>query len=170
MNPDLDYLCKRTKLSLGQLLSLLDDDDYNLLVDSLATDSLMDCVIDDAISFPLFCKLTVFHKTKNKNFSLYEKAYVADSISIYFPKLHNKSHYLIDHQKITDNTVRFYLVLLGMFPEYVHEKANRNGAPDLDFYLKNMKNNMIKFNHTALAKHSDYWIKTLHEIKNDEWF
>lgn len=166
---DLQFLCKLTSLSEAKLLTLLEND-FDLLIDELSGLPVYDGDFGSSvISFPLFTKLTIFRKTKNSNFKLNEKVYVADSISIYYPKLYKSSYLISDNCSIKESKLRFYLVLMGMFPEYIENKTNRYAAPSLEFYTNLLKNGLNRCNKAELSNHVDYWINTLHDIKMNYW-
>ena len=168
MDKDIAFLCKLTSLSESKLLTLLDDD-YNLIIDQLASRPFYDGDFGgDDISLSLYAKLTIFRKA-DKNLALDEKAYVADCVSLHYPKLHKNSYHFVDNNPLKESTVQFYLVLLGMFPEYVADKANKYASPQCNFYAKIIRNGFKRFNRDNLADHSDYWLNLLHDIRTNYW-
>jgi hypothetical protein len=161
---DIKFLCDKTKLSEEKLLTLIDKD-YLLILDSLCNIELK----DEPISFDLYCKLIILKETKNVNYPLAEKAYVADCISAHYPKVHKDSHYAIDNKHMTESTGKFYLILTGMFPEFLIAKKNKKGAPDLTFYIGLAKQGLKQSTCITVSDHVDDWVNFLYYIKKFCW-
>lgn len=163
INNDIQFLCKKTNLDVGKLLTLIEDDFNNV------AEAICDGDITDEISFPLFTKLTIFRGAKKVNFSLAEKSYVADTVALYYPKLHNRSHYMLDNLPVGEHTAQYYLVLTGLFPEFLIHKKNKNGSPSLNFYVNIAQSGFINCNKNELAKHVNIWVDLLYDIRNYYW-
>ena len=162
-NNDLQFLCDSTGLSVNKLLSL--DSDFDLIVDAIADRELTMA----PISLSLFTKLTIFRESRAMKYPLTEKAYVASCVADTYPKCYKGSHYIIDRGTLTEKDGRYYLVLTSMFPEFIINKHNSNGAPNLDFYIKKAKDIFHRHNQEILASHLDEWIDLLYYIKINCW-
>jgi len=162
---DLQFLCKSTSLSEGKLLSLVEEDFINVI------DALTDADFKTApISLELFTRLTIFKETKECDFPLSEKAYVSDCVSIHYPRLFKTSHYLIDKKELDESAGQHYLVLTGMFPEFIMYKSSKKGAPGLTFYTGLAKQAFKFADRSELADHVNDWIDLLYYIKNYCWY
>lgn len=161
---DLKFLSEKTNLSESRLLILLEDD-ASLLIENLP-DSQTEGII--TISFPLFVKCTVLKETKDKPFGLYEKEYVAESI-IEFPQLSKSvTPYITDKPNIGETEAKYYLIMLGMFPQVI-ARINRKGGPDVNFYGGIAQQGFRSANRDELAEHTFEWIATLRDIRNLIW-
>ena len=94
---DFEYLQNATGLNTGSLISLMEED-FDSLLESLSSNDIQPTIAE--VSFPLFTRLTIFRASKDTGFPLAEKAYVSEAVSIQYPKVFKKSHYLIDQSKI----------------------------------------------------------------------
>jgi len=162
---DLAFLCAETKLSLPKLSSLLEDDE-DLLLEVVAQRPLYNICLN--ISFPFFVRLTILKETKEAKFDKEEKYYVSDSISVTYPKVYKQSPYLIDKKRFGEQEAQFYLVLAGLFPEYLH-RLNERGAPHRDFYIKAAKKGFEIADKKSLANHICDWVGILNGIKKNTW-
>lgn len=162
-NRDIQFLAKQTKLSEAQVIILLEDDASLVLENTPKSDESI-----STISFPLFVRHTVLSNTKDKSFTITEKEYVADSI-ILFPTISTQlTPYVIDKQTIGETEARYYLILLGLFPQVVN-KINSKGGPDIKFYGGVAQQGFKSANLNELAEHTFEWITTLRSIKNLIW-
>lgn len=161
---DVDFLMKATSLPFKSLMSLMESD-FDLIIGALSGEALQ----TSNISFQLFTKLSIFKEAKDFDCPLSEKAYVADCVSVHYPKVFKQSHYRIDRMGDTEADAQYYLVLTGMFPEFITSKANKNGAPKLQFYIDVVKSIFTKQNNT-LANHVAQWVDILYNVKNYRWY
>lgn len=161
---DLQFLSEVTALPAPKLLSLVEED-FDLIVDTISVNELKHA----PISLELFTKLTIFRETKETSFDLEEKAYVADCISAHYPSMFHESHYTIDRQEIGEKDAQYYLVLTGMFPEFIMQKRKRNGAPDVAYYKSITKVGFQRVNREILANHIDDWVELLYYVKTYCW-
>lgn len=159
MDNDLHVLSQQTRLSETKLELLLEEDGA-LLLDNIPGLS--------QVSFPFFVRHTILRETKGRPFDSSEKEYVTQSI-VLFPKLsETRSPYVIDKQRLGEDEGRYYLVLLGIFPQVIN-KIYHKGGPAPEFYAQVAKRS-FKQTQPRISEHTFEWIDALRHIRDFIWY
>lgn len=163
---DLEYLKKQTKLNDFKLLSLLEDDE-DLMLTVLASNGIQEIITP--VSFPLFVKMAILLETKdNKKLSPESKEYVATAVTKVYPKVHTLSPYVTDKKRMGETEAQFYLVVTGLFPEYM-ERLLKKGAPAPEYYIKIARKAFEHAHKNDIADNIFDWVKVLNNIKRKQW-
>ncbi len=163
---DINFLLQRTGLSIDKLGKLLEEDE-NLLLESVSTMPSTAELL--TISFSLFVKLSILKVQESKKFSYDEQDYIAYSVAKVYPSIYKESHYLIDKKKVGEKEAQQYLVLTGLFPEFLSRLTNKWGAPDVEFYIHQAEVGFKNAKKWEIADHVPAWVSILQTVKVQHW-
>jgi hypothetical protein len=158
LDKDRKYLLDVTGLPEKDLNNLIEDD-LDILLESISKKEITVLVTD--ISFELFSRLSILSLTDDRDYSLNEKFYVADSVSNIYPKMHTQSYYYMDNLIMNESKARFYLILVSMFEDRI--KAQKN------FYIELSRDTFKKEGKEEIAEHFFDWIGVLKTLKKSCW-
>lgn len=113
---DVKFIAEKTKLTIKEAQSLTEESvDLNLLLNGICAASLEK---DDIklLSFPIYCKIVIYKITADYNFSLSDKAFIADAISTYHPAIKKSIDFkmLGDLKQTSPESASYCLVLSGL--------------------------------------------------------
>lgn len=149
---DFKFLLHQTKLPPKQLNILLEEEtDIDLILDSICSKKFTRKTLQ-TLSFTLLTKLIVFKVSKDKNYDIEEKSYIANAIINYLPLI-------ADHQEVktknkSDEFSKYYLVLFGFL----------ENITDQDIFKK-IEANFRLAGKREMAQHLKDWIALIREVK-----
>lgn len=148
-------------------MSLMESD-ADLMLEVLSQNKVDTSIL--SVSFPLFVKMAILKETKDKRqFSPESKEYVTEAVTKTYPRLHKSSPYISDKKRYGESEAQFYLVLIGLFPEYMWRIHNRNGAPHPDYYIRAARKAFEYARRDEIASNIFDWVKVLNNIKKYQW-
>lgn len=163
---DIVFLQKQTKLTEAKLISLLESDE-DLMLEVLSNNTVTEPILN--VSFPLFVKMSILKETQDiKKFTPESKEYVSGAITNVYPKVHMMSPYVCDKRRMGESEAQFYLVLTGLFPEYMDRLLQR-GAPAPEYYIRIARRAFEHAKRMDIADNIFDWVKILNKIKHKQW-
>lgn len=160
---DLRFLCDRLNLPAEKVRLLSEEErDLDLILEQIALFGLWEREPLN-ISDELFFKIVVFKNAKDYPFDITEKSYIAKCLAQEMPKIISKRAFIRKRGKAGENESRYYLVMLGLFDEFLLKKENQSKH----FFLKYIDDGFRKDNKRDVANHLSDWLKIFSKIKEE---
>lgn len=163
---DINFLISHTGLK-EERLNLLLEEDSQVILESASTAPFEHCIVN--ISFPMFVKLSILQIKEARKFPAEEQDYIVHSVAESYPKICKQSHYYIDQKHLGESEAQLYLVLTGLFPEFLISLENRRAAPNIRFYIELAQTGFKSAKKWDIAEHVHDWVAILNRVKQTTW-
>lgn len=148
---DLNFILKKTRLSLKSLLNLIEEErDYNLVLDSISSTLTEDEKLQLCNLSPILkVKLSIYNCAKNTDFDIEEKSYMTDILS-------NHYNFVYKGRVLGRGTKKEVRYLLGIIKQ--NKVDNQT--------IKQISNIFAQKPHKSLASHFPTWLEIINRSKD----
>lgn len=157
---DIEYIASKTKLSTEKTILLTEEEkDLNLVLEQLVKEPLSKNELNP-LSRLTAIKLIILRFSRETNFPLREKMYVATVINKHLPVIKRRESLQIIDDAPYEEMAGFCFVALGL----AQETVNKDNENILDSAIENFD----KANISNMSSHCVEWINILHNIKKQK--